>query len=89
MYEWNEKKNESNKAKHKISFEEGISIFEDPYAHTEEAASTTEPRYVTLGTVKEKVWAAFYTFRDDNIRIISIRRARDKERKLYESQKQG
>ncbi|WP_345786195.1 BrnT family toxin [Coraliomargarita algicola] len=35
--------------------------------------------------LNRKLWVAFYTPRGDKTRIISVRRARTNERKLYES----
>jgi uncharacterized DUF497 family protein len=38
-----------------------------------------------LAMLEGKLWAALYTPRENKIRIISVRRARNNERKLYES----
>ena len=35
-----------------------------------------EPRYLVVGQIGQSVWAAIITYRGENIRIISIRRAR-------------
>ncbi len=43
-----------------------------------------EDRRVILGKIQGKVWAGVYTLRGDSIRIISVRRARSKEVRLYE-----
>ena len=39
-----------------------------------------------IGRIDERLWTAAITFRDDAIRIISIRRARDNEEALYDAQ---
>jgi uncharacterized DUF497 family protein len=49
------------------------------------AKSEDEDRFALLAMFKGKLWVAFYTCRSDKIRIISTRRARTKERNLYES----
>ena len=43
-----------------------------------------EDRNVLIGKIEEKLWTAIFTRRVDAIRIISVRRARKKETKLYE-----
>ncbi len=49
--------------------------------------SATEPRRVVVGSIQQTTWAAFVTYRnEDTIRIISVRRARQKERLRYEAQ---
>ena len=45
-FEWDERKNETNKAKHKISFEEAKSAFSDEHALDFEASKNGEPRIV-------------------------------------------
>ena len=44
-----------------------------------------EPRFVVVGVIGVKHWAAVRTFRGDNVRIISVRRARKEEIRRYES----
>lgn len=36
-----------------------------------------------IGEYRERIWTAIFTVRDDKIRIISVRRARDGEAKGY------
>ena len=43
-----------------------------------------ENRSILIGKIEKKLWAAIFTRRDNTIRIISVRRARDKEARLYE-----
>jgi uncharacterized protein len=38
-----------------------------------------------IGQVKRKYWSAIITYRENNIRLISVRRSRDDEVKVYES----
>ncbi|MBI1820321.1 MAG: BrnT family toxin [Nitrospirae bacterium] len=42
-----------------------------------------ETRFLQIGTLKEKVWTVCYTIRNDQIRIISVRRARNEEEEIY------
>ena len=46
---------------------------------------TDEPRWVVIGKIGEKHWSAVITRRNENIRLISVRRSRDEEVELYES----
>jgi len=84
-FEYDPAKSESNKAKHNIDFEEAQQLWLDPRRIIIPANSEDEPRYVLIGKIGEKHWSAVYTPRDGKIRLISVRRSRDKERKLYES----
>jgi len=61
-------------------------LWEDPYAfELPSPQSEDEERFLVLGKINSKNYTAIITYRDKNIRIISVRRSRDKEKKLYES----
>jgi len=85
--EWDETKNELNVRKHGISFEEASEIFNDPnliefFDHVHSTAE--EARYICYGvTAKYLVLAAVYMDRNGTIRLISARRANNKERGVY------
>ena len=87
QFEWDAEKNTANKVKHGISFEIAVRIFGDPdrleqydSAHDEE-----EDRWLTIGMVPPAVLAVIYTERQhgDVFRIISARRANERERREY------
>ena len=59
--------------------------WDDPNSFGFPAKCDDEERYAMIANHREKLWVVFYTDGDDNIRLISVRRARDKEKKLYES----
>ena len=42
--------------------------------------------WVVIGKMNEKHWSAVITRRSDNVRIISVRRSRDEEIEIHESQ---
>lgn len=84
-FEFDPEKSEINKAKHGVDFEEAQLLWEDPDAIGFPAKSEDEERFALLAVVKGRIWIAFYTLRDDRIRLISVRRARKGEKKLYES----
>jgi uncharacterized DUF497 family protein len=64
-------------------------LWSDSYALGFPAKSEDEPRFALLAKMKEKVWVAFYTIRKQEIRIISVRRARKGESEIYESKRFG
>ncbi len=45
-----------------------------------------EPRWLLVGKIDEQHRSAIMTRRGDNIRLISVRRSRDKEAAIYESE---
>jgi uncharacterized DUF497 family protein len=69
--------------KHGIDFLEAQEVWNDLFALEVQAKSETEKRFALLGTLKDKVWAVFFTERNGRIRIISARRARINEEALY------
>lgn len=86
-FEWDEEKARENQRKHRVSFEEGITVFSDPFSITidDPNHSTDEQRYVVIGTSeKGRVLVVSYTQRAGGIRIISCRRATRSERRQYE-----
>jgi len=84
-FEFDPKKSAANKAKHGIDFEQAQLIWMDPDRLEIPARSLDEPRYLVIGRVHAKAWSAFITYRNESIRIISVRRARPSEEALYEN----
>ncbi len=74
----------SNKAKHGVDFEEAQELWNDPHLLEIEARSTDEPLFLLIGAIKGKHWSAVVTYREDKVRIISVRRSRKEEVELYE-----
>lgn len=84
-FEWDPDKSDKNKEKHGISFDEAKSLWNDPNGITLKAnTSDGEIRLMLIAGTDGKVWAAIFTERDESTRIISVRRARKKEKRLYE-----
>ena len=86
-FKWDAEKAESNVRKHKVSFEEAKTVFDDPFLLTfpDPDHSASEQRYLNIGTsVKERVLVVIHTERETNIRIISCRKATPNERRAYE-----
>lgn len=91
-FEWDDNKNESNKLKHKISFEEAITCFYDDYAIVipDDEHSDDEERFVLLGRSDlERVLVVCHCYRNSytSIRIISARKATKTENNQYEGLK--
>lgn len=84
-YEFDPKKSESNKSKHGIDFTEAQALWDDPDLIEIPAKTIDEPRYMVIGKIKDKHWSGIITFRNEDIRIISVRRARPEEVEIYES----
>jgi len=49
------------------------------------ARTVDELRSLLIGQINGIMWSAIITYRDENIRIISVRRSRKEEVELYES----
>jgi uncharacterized DUF497 family protein len=85
-FEYDEAKSKANLAKHGIDFVEAQRLWDDPDLLEIPARTTDEPRFLVVGQIDEQHWSAVTTYRDANIRIISVRRSRAEERAFYESQ---
>ncbi len=85
-FEYDKTKSSTNKAKHNIDFEEAQKLWKDPYSfEIPSPQSEDKERFLVLGQINSKKYTAIITYRDTNIRIISVRRSREKETRLYES----
>ncbi len=85
IFEFDEVKSKANLQKHGIDFLSAQLLWNDPEAIEVEVASENEVRFIVIGIMKHKHWSAVITYRDEKIRIISVRRSRNKEVALYES----
>lgn len=88
QFEWDENKAKSNFAKHGVSFDEAVTVFDDPFSLTilDPDHSITEIRYIDLGySYKNRLLIVVYTERAHRIRLISSREADNYERRQYES----
>ena len=83
-FEFDTNKSASNKTKHGIDFIEAQQLWSDPHLLVIEVRSADEPRLLLIGRIGGKHWSAVVTHRDDKVRIISVRRSRKEEVKLYE-----
>jgi len=84
-FEYDANKSNSNREKHGIDFDLAQALWVDEDRIEIPAKTQDEPRFLVIGKIKEKHWSAVITYRDGNIRIISVRRSRDEEIEIYES----
>ena len=85
-YQWDSRKASSNFRKHGVRFADVIAVFEDELAITILDEYPDEERYVTLGQdFLGRIVVVVYTWREDEIRIISARKATNNERREYEN----
>jgi uncharacterized protein len=85
IFEYDPDKSNANKEKHGIDFDEAQAIWRDPEHLEIPARGTDELRCLVIGIIGGKHWSAVITYRDQSVRLISVRRSRNEEVKLYES----
>ena len=84
MITWDESKRKLNLRKHGIDFREAEAIFDGPTVTAEDTRIPYgEQRLVTVGVLNGVVVSMTYTERNDDLRIISIRRALKHETHFY------
>lgn len=88
IYEWDPRKAAANLRKHRVSFDEGTSVFVDPFALTfdDPDHSAEESRFITIGTSSsDRVLFVSHADRgEDEVRIISARGATKTEAHGYQ-----
>jgi len=83
-YEWDPAKADANLRKHKVHFADAVAVFSDDSAVTIEDEHEEEKRFVTLGMdAFARILVVVYTWRGENIRLISARKAMPSEREQY------
>jgi len=84
-FEWDKNKRLSNLAKHGIDFRDAERFFKtEPLCFEDCRQDYNEKRFIAFGEIEERLIITVYTLRKDNIRIISMRKANARERRLYE-----
>jgi len=84
-FEFDPAKSRSNREKHGIDFVEAQLLWLDAMLLEIPARTTDEPRFLIIGRIGTAHWSAVVTYRQDRIRIISVRRSRKEEVEIYES----
>ena len=84
-FEFDRRKSQTNKKKHGIDFVEAQALWDDPDRIEIPAVTIDEPRFIVTGKISDTYWSAIITYRDEKVRIISVRPARREEIEIYES----
>ena len=92
-FSWDDRKNNINTKKHRVTFEEAQTVFFDDNAieFFYPDHSKFEDRFLMVGLrCRSRILVVSYCFRKDNteIRIISSRKATKNEQKVYNREKQ-
>ena len=86
-FEWDEQKAQTNLEKHGVSFQEAVTVFDDPLFvdFYDPDHSFEEHRYIIIGTSAQgRLLMVSYTERGELVRLISARELMPAERKAYE-----
>ncbi len=86
-FEWDPEKANHNVRKHKVSFEEAVTVFYDSLSATfpDPDHSIGESRFITIGfSSRDRLLVVANTERGNSLRIISARIATSHERKRHE-----
>jgi hypothetical protein len=83
-FEFDSEKSDYNRKKHGISFLDAQALWDDPDYIIIPAKTIDEPRYLVIGKIEDKHWSGVITYRDESVRIISVRRSKKEEIDLYE-----
>jgi len=86
MFEFDEANSKANLKKHGIDFVQAQGLWDDPDLLEIPAKTADESRFLLIGMIESKHWSAVVTYRNESIRIISVRRSRAEEVRLYESE---
>jgi uncharacterized DUF497 family protein len=84
-FEFDARKSSANERKHGIDFEQAQALWLDPDRLEIPATTDDEARSIVIGKIGPKHWSAIITYRENRIRLISVRRSRREEMMLYES----
>jgi uncharacterized DUF497 family protein len=85
IFEYDEEKSAANLQKHGISFMLAEELWEDEYMVILPSHRQNEERWLCIAEMRDKFWTAIITYRENKTRIISVRRARNKEISIYEA----
>lgn len=85
-FEWDDRKAAQNATKHGVPFDYAVRVFLDAHRLDCEDARQdySEERWFTLGKIEERLFAVAYTPRGTVIRMISARKANERERRRYD-----
>ena len=82
QFEWDDSKNPANRNKHRISLDEACALRSGPVLEVP-SNYLLENRKLAIGKISGKHWTIIFINRGANIRLISARRSRENEMKIY------
>ena len=83
---FDEAKDAQNKSKHGLSLFEAEKLeWDDALIWQDTRRDYGETRMIALGAIAERLYCVVYVDREDVRRVISLRKANNKEKKLYVS----
>ncbi|MBN2778949.1 MAG: BrnT family toxin [Bacteroidales bacterium] len=86
-FQWDDNKNELNINKHQIDFNDAKKVFEDEniLISEDERKKYGETRWQVIGKMYNLIIFVAFTYRNEEVRIISARRANYREREKYQT----
>lgn len=83
-FEWDQDKAEGNLAKHRVAFEAIAAFaFETALVWQDDRKNYGEVRMIALGFIEGRLHHLTYTMRGNVLRVISLRKANDRENDRY------
>ena len=83
-FEFDPAKSDANLRKHGINFLVAQALWRDPALLEIPARTNGESRFLVIALLRGRHWSAVITYRQQTIRLISVRRSRTEEVQLYE-----
>ena len=83
-FEFDPAKSDANLRKHGIDFLVAQALWRDPALLEIPARTSGEFRFLVIARLRGRHWSAVITYRQQAIRLISVRRSRPEEVQLYE-----
>lgn len=83
-FEFDPEKSAANHAKHGLDFVQAQALWEDSMRIEVPARTEDEPRWLVIGRIGSQHFSAVVTYRQERVRIISVRRSRAEEVAIYE-----
>ena len=86
--EWDDDKAERNLEKHGVGFDLAVLFdFRSAARRIDDRFDYGETRWIALGFIRDRLHAIVYAEKPEGIRVISLRKANERERRDYERQR--
>ena len=83
MFEWDEAKRQENLEKHRLDFWDARAIFDGRPVTNLSSHKNDEARFISVAQIEKRFYTVVWTWRAEQRRIISFRRAQDGEERAY------